>query len=337
MKSATVALTVDPELRDLIPALSSDERRQLEANLIADGCLTPIIVWANHDDTILDGHNRYEICVEHNIAFKTKALKFDTREAAERWLIDNQLGRRNLSEAQRDYLLGKRYELEKDAHGGDRKSIRHGDGLKGETAERIANEQGVSARTVERAADFAHDVDAIGEVAPEAKAAILSGDVKGSRKDVAAVAELPKAERKKVAKAIASGEVASVREAMDMYEYAEASYPAEEQEPDEVLDQLGNRVSEDHVAAFASLSTFQQLESDLRDIKRLILALAKEPGGAFINTRNVSAGIKQALDAVSSAEPYTTCPYCEGHGCDGCLKTGWVCQLAYEQAPEENK
>ena len=37
-------------------------------------------------------------------------------------MIDNQLGRRNLTEGQMSYLRGERYKLEKQSHGGDRKS-----------------------------------------------------------------------------------------------------------------------------------------------------------------------------------------------------------------------
>jgi hypothetical protein len=55
-----------------------------------------------------------------------------------------------------------------------------GDVSEGRAAEIIGEEHGVSKNTVLRAADFAHDVDAVGEVSPEAKAAIFSGDVKGS-------------------------------------------------------------------------------------------------------------------------------------------------------------
>ena len=52
-------LIVDPEFKGLIRPLTTSEREQLEANLLADGCLDSIIVW---DGIIVDGHNRYEIC-----------------------------------------------------------------------------------------------------------------------------------------------------------------------------------------------------------------------------------------------------------------------------------
>ena len=52
-------LRVDPEFKNLIPPLRREEYRQLELNLVMEGCREDIIDW---NDTIVDGHNRYEIC-----------------------------------------------------------------------------------------------------------------------------------------------------------------------------------------------------------------------------------------------------------------------------------
>ena len=55
------------------------------------------------------------------------------------------------------HLIGKRYQEEKKENGGDRKSVRHSDGVIGETATTLGKQYGVSGRTVERAADYAED------------------------------------------------------------------------------------------------------------------------------------------------------------------------------------
>ena len=52
-------IQIDSELRALIPPLSSEERSQLEVNLVAEGCRDPLVVWKGHH-ILLDGHNRYE-------------------------------------------------------------------------------------------------------------------------------------------------------------------------------------------------------------------------------------------------------------------------------------
>ena len=59
-------LAINEELRTLIPPLAEDERRLLEENIIRDGCREPLTVW---QDTLLDGHNRYDICEEHGIRY----------------------------------------------------------------------------------------------------------------------------------------------------------------------------------------------------------------------------------------------------------------------------
>jgi hypothetical protein len=55
-------------------------------------------VWANNGTlTLLDGHNRYEICTRLGLPFDTEEMRFSDRSHAEEWIIRNQFGRRNLS------------------------------------------------------------------------------------------------------------------------------------------------------------------------------------------------------------------------------------------------
>lgn len=57
------------------------------------------------DDTIVNGHNRYEICTQFDIPFTTHALDFDSRDDAKAWIIQNQFARRNLTPYQRVELV----------------------------------------------------------------------------------------------------------------------------------------------------------------------------------------------------------------------------------------
>ena len=59
---------IAPEFESLIPPLQAEERAQLEANILAEGCRDPLVLW---DDVLLDGHNRYAICRKHGIPFRT--------------------------------------------------------------------------------------------------------------------------------------------------------------------------------------------------------------------------------------------------------------------------
>ena len=97
LNEVPVILSIDPEFRDLIPPLTQEEQQGLLESILEEGCRDPIIV---HNNTIIDGHNRYEICREMHIPFKTAPFpgKADpTRDDLKVWIIDNQLSRRNIS------------------------------------------------------------------------------------------------------------------------------------------------------------------------------------------------------------------------------------------------
>lgn len=91
-------LKVDAEFKALIPPLRLDERSELEASIETDGCRDPLTVW---DGTIIDGHNRYEICTRLSVPFAVVEKDFDGRLDALIWIRRNQLARRNLDDDQR--------------------------------------------------------------------------------------------------------------------------------------------------------------------------------------------------------------------------------------------
>ena len=94
-------LIIDNEFRNLIPPLSDDEFKQLEENLLRDGIRDPLVVW---NGILIDGHNRFEIAQKHGLEFVTTELQFADRNEAKIWIIQNQLGRRNLSAYDRSIL-----------------------------------------------------------------------------------------------------------------------------------------------------------------------------------------------------------------------------------------
>ena len=189
-----INLKIDPEFQSQIPPLTDDEFKQLEENILKEGkLLSPLIVWNN---TLVDGHNRYEIVQEHpEISFSTMPLRFENREEAIAWICRNQLGRRNLSPEQKRYLLGKQYEAEKKAakifrgnqytlakkSGGDHGDNHHS-GKK--TCDRIAEENGVSRASVLRASKYMKGVEIAEELIPGLKQSILSGQTKVSKADM---------------------------------------------------------------------------------------------------------------------------------------------------------
>ena len=87
-------MIIDNEFRSLIPPLTDEEYEGLKASILAEGCRDALVLWG---DTLIDGHNRYQICTEYGIPYRTVQKDFADRDEAMLWMIDLQRGRRNLS------------------------------------------------------------------------------------------------------------------------------------------------------------------------------------------------------------------------------------------------
>ena len=95
-----MSIIIDKEFQSLIPPLSPEEFQQLEENCVKEGIRDALIVWKQPDgnDILIDGHNRWNISVRHGgIPFQIKQMEFPDRDAVKLWIIDNQIGRRNLN------------------------------------------------------------------------------------------------------------------------------------------------------------------------------------------------------------------------------------------------
>ena len=94
-------MKINEEFKKLIPALSVEEFNQLEQNCLAEGIREKIITW---NGFIIDGHNRFEIATKHKLKFETESKEFESENDVREWMINNQFGRRNLSNYQRSVL-----------------------------------------------------------------------------------------------------------------------------------------------------------------------------------------------------------------------------------------
>lgn len=109
---------------------------------------------------------------------------FDSREDAIIWICKNQTGRRNISDEQRAYLLGKQYAAQKKVHGSEKGGrgnqytdvvSAQNEHIPSRTVDKVAAEMGVGKETVKRAEKFANAVDILAQADPEIKPIILSG------------------------------------------------------------------------------------------------------------------------------------------------------------------
>lgn len=188
-------LIIDDELRDLIPALTNDEYEQLEQNILEEGIRDSLIVW---NKTIVDGHNRYNIALEHGLNYEIEERDFEDKNEVINWMIDNQLGRRNLSPQQQSYLRGKRYSQEKKSKVDNLVQFQKdpiGKTFPSEsTAETLGKQYGVSDRTIKNDEHFSKGVDNISRYQPELKNEILSGKSDFTNKEVQSFSKIEEPE-----------------------------------------------------------------------------------------------------------------------------------------------
>jgi N6-adenosine-specific RNA methylase IME4 len=147
-----IAFRADPRIRDLIPPLAPDELERLEASILAEGIREPLMVWKG---CIADGHNRYRIAREHGLNYEYRVLDVETLEECQAWVINNQLGRRNLSQFSRGKLALRLLEVEKaaaKARQGARTDIRERfpTGEEGRARDKAASRFNISGRQLDK-------------------------------------------------------------------------------------------------------------------------------------------------------------------------------------------
>ena len=201
MRSGKIKLHIDPEFQNLISALSDKEYELLEQNILGDGCREPISIW---NEVILDGHNRYKICMQHNIHFNVVQINITSRQDAIAWICANQLGRRNISDETRKYLIGKRYDAEKKkateqnlyrgVNPPAAKLLPPGSPARGvpRTSVTLGKEYHVSHATIQKYGRYAKAIDKLADRNHSLVPKILSGKVKVSQNKIIELAQLPK-------------------------------------------------------------------------------------------------------------------------------------------------
>ncbi len=83
-----------PEMAELLPPLTGEQLAALEADILKNGCYSPVIV--NEDMVVIDGHNRRRLCEKHGLPYQMAVFSFVDLLEAKQWALDTQKGRRNL-------------------------------------------------------------------------------------------------------------------------------------------------------------------------------------------------------------------------------------------------
>jgi len=170
---------IDAEFQSRIPPLTDEEEGLLEDSLATYGCLDAIKTWGGK---VLDGHNRFRLCKKLGIKYRTEDVPLLDREAALDYIDRTQLGRRNLHPDTASLLRGRVYNRRKQKVGrpptGEK--ICHSDIFSGdkpsETHKQLAEEFGVSPRTVNRDGAYAAAVDTLKPITPNLEAQVIRGE-----------------------------------------------------------------------------------------------------------------------------------------------------------------
>jgi len=307
-RSDTVKLTIYPEFESLIPPLSDEESKNLEEVLLEEGIKDSILYWKPNEknaptpeyigkNLIIDGHNRYKCANKNKLTFKTKEKSFNTIEEVQMWMAKNQLSRRNVTDADRTYLIGLIYNREKEDKG------KYTRGAKGQTLplsknnnekldkppeqtnrtdEKIANETGTSPRSVRNAGDFAKGIE---KLESSLKKEVLSGKEK-----------IPKAKIQKLAK-VKGLEKKSLKTKEDIDKVLDKNDPKKPKVKDASLKHV-----DEHIA---TLGNSQSKNNKITIGEKYTLAQVSEFSNEIINfIKQKKAGEELTLKAIDMALKY---------------------------------
>ncbi|NME70550.1 hypothetical protein [Flammeovirga aprica] len=181
-----IELLVSPVLRDYISPLTESEEAILRESIREEGVREPLVVWTimdaeleiitedgelrtskPGDKVILDGHHRYRLAKEVGADYRLAPDKtFDSLAEAQEYMLQLQLGRRNLNNNQSAYYIGSKYNFNVQGIGGNKSQG-------GKTKTILADEFGKGERTILNFSKLAKVID---ECSSAFKVSFLKGD-----------------------------------------------------------------------------------------------------------------------------------------------------------------
>jgi len=185
----------------------------LEADILENGIRDPLVLW---EGILIDGYNRFNIAQKHDLPFNTVSMDFGSRDEVVIWIIRNQIARRNLTPFQLRYFRGMHYHADRRSQGYNSPNAQDLSKPQNEvlisTARKLAEKYSVSRSTIERDSKLADALIALGEVSPEAKLSILSGETKVTRTELGAMLAASSEAVAEIAESIENGTFAKRKE-----------------------------------------------------------------------------------------------------------------------------
>lgn len=104
-----------------------------------------------------------------------------------------------------------------------------------------------------------------------------------------------------------------------------------------VFDALDRPVPKSLLRFHAAAAPINATAAKVDAIKRDATKLAEADGGQFIDMAEVNRLCRELKWCLSQARFYTTCPRCDGKGCDRCSQAGWLPHSKKGQLSEADK
>ncbi len=193
-------LKLDPEFTNLIQPLKEREHKSLERRIGSHTYLDPIYTW---NGLIVNGVEAYQIFHKRGCKFRIKRMYFLSREDAISWICTQQLNREDLTEANRKYVIGKKYDAVKTITA-RLSSENFNTGKSGHTyhtkkripcrhisATQIASEYNISPASVYKYNEYSRALDHIFEKTPQMAEQIRSGKLHISHANIIELSRLP--------------------------------------------------------------------------------------------------------------------------------------------------
>ncbi|KAB8045034.1 hypothetical protein [Janthinobacterium aquaticum] len=268
-------IIINPLLQAYVDPLTESEHAALERSLLAEGCRDALVLW---NDVLIDGHNRYAICQQHGIPFRTiQNTSFESIDDVMLWMIDNHLARRSVSDFQRGVLALRKKEIVSSrmplAAAPDSAEPAEGERAAPATVKPAMSTREEVARAARLSSNQISQIEKIQKAAaPELVEAVRAGTI--SINAAATVASLPPEEQ---VAAVAGGKKLLRQAAKEIREQRAASRPPREPKTPHVSLDTPETGDEPWAAsAAAPPSEVERLRDELATLKQRVAQLQKE-------------------------------------------------------------
>lgn len=292
----------------LLPPMRPEEFESFKQDIREQGVLEPIMVVGKR---IIDGRNRYRAWEELQKEGVDWELPYEEFEGGDedirQYVMSKNAARRHLSSSQKACVVVENNVYREKLVAKKKAPAGEGDGKR--EADHVAEMMGTNR-------SYILNAQTLKQEAPELFDAVLYGEIKLTQAMERYKLGIGPSDDLKAAKAAAGGEPVESDGDMGIQE-----------EPEPILDGMGEEVPEDLVSVFETVDEFDAIGKLLREAKKRHTALAQTEASGYVDVQAFTSAINGLITQVRKEKPY--CPTPEGYeGKDNGL--GFLSKGAYD-------